>query len=153
MRGYDGTLLSDMRHDHDRRTLANYPFTQTLETRFGDMDPNRHLNNTAIARLYEEARVRFHMGLRRDHDVGHPRFLVARIEIDYLGEGHYPAPAEIGLGVLAIGGASYRLGMAMFQDGGCIGLADSVMVHRGETGSAPIPGALRAALETARVRG
>jgi acyl-CoA thioester hydrolase len=138
-----------MRNDPWRREAGRYPFQLTLDTRFGDMDPNRHLNNSAIARLYEEARVRFHFALRRDHpQVGHPRFLIAHVEIDYLDEGLYPAPVNLGLGVLGVGTTSYRLGVGLFQNGACIGLSDAVMVFRGETGAAKVPDILRAALES-----
>lgn len=137
-----------MRHDPARRALGTYPFTLSLDTRFGDMDPNRHLNNTAISRLYEEARVRFHMMIRSTHsEIGHPRFLVGRIEIDYLAEGHYPAPVTTGLGVINVGTRSYRVGVGLFQNDTCIGLSEAVIVHRAETGTGPIPDLLRGVLE------
>lgn len=137
-----------MRQDPARRLRATYPFTLTLDTRFGDMDPNRHLNNTAISRLYEEARVRFHMMIRSTHpEIGHPRFLVGRIEIDYLAEGHYPAPVTTGLGVISVGTRSYRVGVGLFQNDACIGLSDAVIVHRAEVGTGPIPDRLRAVFE------
>jgi acyl-CoA thioester hydrolase len=138
-----------MRNDPWRREAGRYAFQLKLDTRFADMDPNRHLNNSAIARLYEEARVRFHIDLRARHlEVGQPHFLVARVEIDYLDEGHYPAPVNLGLGVISVGGSSYRLGVGLFQNDRCIGLSDAVLVHRGEKGPAKIPDKLRAALES-----
>lgn len=140
-----------MKDDARRRDLAAYPFRITMVPRFGDMDLNKHLNNVAIARFYEEGRVRFHLALRDTPDL--PRFhvFIAHIAIDYLGEGHWPEPLEVGVGVVHIGGASYRLGLALFQGGACIGLCDSVLVNRGETGSAPLPTPLRAALEGLRL--
>jgi acyl-CoA thioester hydrolase len=42
-----------MKDDARRRDPAAYPASQTLETRFGDMDVNGHLNNVAFARLFE----------------------------------------------------------------------------------------------------
>jgi acyl-CoA thioester hydrolase len=127
-----------------RRQLIHYPFTLALDTRFGDMDPNRHLNNTAISRLYEETRVRFHRMVRATHtEVGEPHFLVARIEIDYLAEGDYPAPVNLGLGVIDVGTRSYRVGLGLFQNDACIGLSDAVLVHREGDGTGPIPFMLR----------
>ena len=138
-----------MRNDPWRREADRYAFQLKVDTRFADMDPNRHLNDSAIARLYEEARVRFHMHLREHHrEIGHPHFLVARVEIDYLDEGHYPTPVNLGLGVISVGGTSYRLGVGLFQNDRCIGLSDGVLVHRGEKGPAPIPDILRATLES-----
>ncbi len=143
-----------MRSDPRRHQPGTYPWTAALDTRFGDMDPNRHLNNVAVMRLYEEARVRFHGMLRAAYPaLGRPRVLGARGEVDYLGEGRYPAPVEVGLGVASFGTSSYRAALALFQDGGCIGLCDTVIVYRGEAGPAPLPGELRSALGEWTVRG
>lgn len=137
-----------MRNDPRRRALAAYPFQIDMVPRFGDMDPNRHLNNVAIARYYEEGRVRFHWHLRDIHpDLVHFRVLVARVAIDYLGEGHWPRPLKVGAGIAELGGSSYRIGLGLFQNDTCIGLCDSVLVHRGEVGSAALPPLLRAALD------
>jgi acyl-CoA thioester hydrolase len=46
-----------------------------------------------------------------------------------------------------IGRSSFRCLMAMFQTGGYIALCDSILVHRGEAGPAPLPDELRARLE------
>ncbi len=139
-----------MKNDPHRRTAAAYPWNLTLPTRFGDMDPNRHLNNVAVSRLFEEGRVRFHMHLREAHpEIGHPHFLVAHVAIDFLAEGHYPADVELRLAILGIGSSSYRIGKALFQNGTPFALADSVLVHRapGGAGSAPLPPPLSAALK------
>ncbi len=135
-----------MTADPLRRDLAAYPWSTEVATRFADLDLNAHLNNVAIANLYEEGRVRFNYHLRRANAVGRPRFLVARIEIDYLAEAHYPAVATLAAAVVATGRTSWRIGLGLFQDGACRGLCDTVMVHRGDAGPAPLPEPLRAAL-------
>jgi len=40
-----------MRDQPARRTLAAYPWSVEIQTRFGDMDFNAHLNNVAVAQL------------------------------------------------------------------------------------------------------
>ena len=135
-----------MRADPRRRELAAYPWHHEIATRFSDMDVNRHLNNVAVAQLYEETRVRFNWGLREMHPSLKPRYLVGRVEIDYLGEGLYPLPVFAAYGVGHIGNSSFRAAMGLFQRDRCIGLCDTVMVHRDEHGPAPIPEALRAVL-------
>ena len=134
-----------MRTDPRRREADAYPWIAQVATRFGDMDVNRHLNNVAVARLYEEVRVRFNGHLRTLHDL-QPHYLVGHVAIDYLGEGRYPLPATIGYGIASFGRASFRAAMAMFQNGRCIGLCDTVMVYRGDAGPAPIPEVVRAML-------
>ena len=143
-----GALKDDARRlDYDAYALG-----QVVPTRFTDMDPNRHLNNVAIAQLCEEGRVRFHWLLRREHaEVGHPHFLVARVEVDYLAEGHYPHDAEVRTAVGEIGRSSYRIVQALFQtirgQRRAFALADTVMVHRGDDmRPAPMPDVLKTAL-------
>ncbi|GGI93957.1 thioesterase [Polymorphobacter multimanifer] len=132
-----------MKHSPERLVLANYPWAQTMETRYGDQDPNRHLNNVAISRFFEEARVRFNWHLlTAGPPLDRPRYLVAHVGIDYLGEGHYPGAVTLGYGVIHIGTSSFRAAKAMFQHDKCIALCESVLVHRGEAAPAPLPQAL-----------
>ena len=53
---------------------------------------------------------------------------------------------------LDAGRTSWRIGLSLFQGDACLGLCDTVMVHRGEAGPAPIPYPLRAALGEAALR-
>lgn len=130
-----------------RLILSSYPWQQSMETRYGDQDANRHLNNVAISQFFEETRVRFNWHLlTAAPPATRPRFLVAHVSIDYLEEGHYPAPVTMAYGVLGIGTSSFRAAKAMFQHDKCIALCESVLVHRGENGASPLPEPLRARL-------
>ncbi|WP_156256998.1 acyl-CoA thioesterase [Sandarakinorhabdus oryzae] len=145
-----------MKADPRRRLSASYPDSLTLETRFADMDVNGHLNNVAFARLFEETRVRFNRAGPAAPAAGERRsnFVVAHVAIDYLAEGNYPAPVTIGYAIAHIGNSSFTVAMAAFQEGACIALCDSILVHRDPaTGPAPIPSALRERLEAHRLRG
>jgi len=143
-----------MKDDPRRHNAAAYPWSLSIPTRFADMDPNRHLNNVAVSRLFEEGRVRFHMDMRKTHpEIGHPHFLVAHVAIDYLAEGNYPADTELRLAISHIGSSSYRIAKALFQHGKAFALSDSVLVHRATNapGSAPMPDALKSALKGYRI--
>ncbi len=145
-----------MKHDLSRRDPATYPHQLTLDTRFGDMDVNGHLNNVAIARLFEEARVRVNRGGMLAPAAGDARspVVVARVAIDYLAEGEYPQSVSIGYGVARIGTSSFTAALAAFQEERCIALCDSVLVHRlPGAGPSPLPPALRERLEAYRLRG
>ncbi|KAB7644387.1 acyl-CoA thioesterase [Polymorphobacter fuscus] len=137
-----------MKADPRRHDLAAYPWSVVMETRFADMDVNRHLNNVAITRFFEEARIRFNWHLISPGKAdARPRYLVAHVAVDYLGEGAYPAPVTMTYAVGGIGRSSFRCLMGMFQNGACIALCDSVLVHRGPDGPAPLPEELRIRLE------
>ena len=133
----------------ERLLLARYPWTRRIEPRFGDMDAQRHLNNVAIAGLYEDARFRFSeaCGFRATLEPG-CALVVAEVCIQYLGEGRYPEPLEIGCGVARVGSTSFALSQALFQEGRCIGTAEATLVHvhRREGGSRVLAIAGRTAL-------
>ncbi len=133
----------------ERLDPAAYPWSVDIPPRFGDLDPLRHLNNAALARFYEDGRVRFvdSIGVRAALEPGHG-FVVAEVAIQYLAEGRYPAVVSACSGLLRLGRSSLTIGQALFQAGGCIGTGESTLVYvkRGETGARPLPEPARAAL-------
>jgi acyl-CoA thioester hydrolase len=135
-----------------RLAPAAYPRHLTLHPRYGDMDVNAHLNNVAIARLFEETRVQTLSALRgQPVGSGDPSsMMIVHLGIDYLAEGTYPDPIDAGLAVTGIGGTSFRLGLALFQGGRAIALADCAMVHLKDRRPGAIGPELRAALEGLR---
>lgn len=141
-----------MRADPARTRSSAYRWALTLPTRFGDMDANGHLNNVAIARLFEEARVQFNWQSAALFAGQRPRLLAAHVAIDYLAEGRYPGDVVVHLAVGQIGTSSFRMAKAAFQDGRAIALCDSVLAHRSESGGPePLPQALRTRLEAYRL--
>jgi acyl-CoA thioester hydrolase len=135
-----------------RLELAAYPRRLVLHPRYGDMDVNAHLNNVAIARLFEETRVQTLSQLRGRPVGGEDpsSMMIVHVGIDYLAEGQYPDPIDAGLAVTDIGRTSFRLGLALFQGGRAIALADCAMVNLNERRPGPISPELRAALEGLR---
>lgn len=130
-----------------RHDPARYAARLPIPVRYRDMDANAHLNNVAIAQLFEEARLRFHAVLRaKGAGVDPGGVLLAHVEIDYVAEGGYLEDVEAGVAVVRVGSRSYRLGIGLFQSGRTLALADAVMVHRGES----VSDALRQALEAHR---
>ena len=132
---------------------ARYPFRCDIETRFGDLDVNKHLNNVALAGIVEEGRVRFHAAsgfhkaISRDHSA-----MVASLAIEYLGQAFYPAPITVYAGGGAIGRSSYRLELLLEQEGNVVAFARSVMVCMNGGRPAPLPEAFRASVQEWMVR-
>lgn len=132
---------------------ASYPVSLVTQTRFQDIDPNRHLNNVAFATMFENARVRFNRALRPWADrPKNERSMVAAVTINYLREGSYPDDVEIASGVSKIGTSSYVIAQAMFQHGHCIATCDSVIVCRTDGEGKPLRQAVVEELEKMKTR-
>ena len=119
-----------------------YPHTDTIQTRFADIDVLGHINNVAMAGLFEAGRARF---LRASGVFGarEHRVMLVAVEINYLAEGSYPEDVEIATGVARIGNRSWTLLSAAFQNGRAIATCDATAAIEAPT----IPDALRALLD------
>lgn len=126
-----------------RLALDIHPFVMTIDSRFQDLDTMGHINNVAMAGLFETARVRFHHHLgRHPHEQG-LRWLVAAVELNYLQEAHFPEPLTIGCAIGSIGNTSWQLYSAAFQGGECVATCDTVMVAHGPEGRRRVDQAVR----------
>ena len=115
-----------------RRIRRRYGFRLPLAPRFVDMVGLGHVHSAALGAFYEEARVAFHRGLFPQASftaLPDPRFLLVAMNTVYLGEVLYPAPLEARCATIAVGGKSHGLGLALFQEGRCVGLADQTFVY------------------------
>ncbi len=142
------------RFDPARLDPANYPYATSVETRFQDLDPLGHINNVAMAALFENGRVRFNRELlvERKRRVAGERWLIARVEVNYLAEGHFPDPITVTSGIGRIGTSSWDIVSAAYQNGRCIGLCDTTIVRTNDQGSAPISDDFRRELEGYRFK-
>ena len=139
------------RPDTARLDAARYPHHAVIQTRFADLDPQGHINNVAMATLFETARVRFNqaMGFGRARSGG--RWLVARVEINYLAEGHFPADMLVANGIGRIGTRSWSILSCAFQDDRPIATCETVVVLEAREGATAMPENMRAMLERYRV--
>lgn len=131
--------------DPARLSIGIYPHHDVIQTRFQDIDVLGHINNVAMAALFETGRVRFNrtMGLmnRRGH-----RWLVANVEINYLAEGQM-IDIQMGHGIGRIGTRSWSILASAFQDGHCIATCDTVIVMEQKVDHPELPSDFRADLE------
>ena len=126
----------------------------TDTVRYGDLDPNLHVNNGAINQFFEDGRVSFRQQRLSSTDGDKlTGFAVVKFSVSYRAPAHYPGDVEIGTVVTRVGGSSYGLGQGVFQNGACVATAEVVTVHFDpETSkSRPLPDDIRAALEGAMV--
>lgn len=134
-----------------RMDPATYSFSDTTETRFQDLDPLGHINNVAMAALFENGRVRFNRTLIT-HKRDDQRWLIASVKIDYVEEAYFPADVTIACGIGHIGTRSWTMLCAAFQDGRCVATSDTVIVLSGPERARMLDAEFRAALEAAVVR-
>ena len=140
----------------DRLDAANYPVRFTYRTIYSDMDANRHLNNGAFGRLFEEGRADLHYrvaGMSAGPADNGLILLLATITMEFLREGRYPGSVEVASAVRRVGGSSYALAQAAFQDQECIALADCVMVKGSRTGPLQLTAAEREQMAGLAFRG
>ncbi|WP_016884926.1 MULTISPECIES: acyl-CoA thioesterase [unclassified Rhodococcus (in: high G+C Gram-positive bacteria)] len=133
----------------DRLPLDKYPCQRDLSLVFGDIDTVGHVNNVAIARFFEEARVHLYRMVDSYLSEKRPmRMVLAHVEIDYAAEVSYPGEVQLGIGVHEIGRTSVRQGAALFQGGRCVAVSRSVDVNtiEGQAGAAGLSEDYRLAL-------
>jgi len=121
-----------LKDDPARQLADNYPLRFSTRILYSDMDAFRHLNNGATGRYFEEGRASINMQVFGvDCMIDPPgglQLLFATVTVDYIRQAHYPGEAEVTSGIVKIGGSSYVIAQAAFQDGQCFALAAAVMV-------------------------
>jgi acyl-CoA thioester hydrolase len=123
--------------------------------RFGDLDPQGHVNNTVFATFFETGRV---MLLREPgNELGAPgaTTVLAQLDISFLRELHWPGEVTIGTGTTKIGRSSYSFLQAIFHEGQCAAIANAtmVMIDAATRRARALPEDVIARLEALRVKG
>lgn len=120
--------------------------------RLSDLDHQRHVNNAVHPGLFTNGRYALIYGRLRDIVEPTDAFALVKITIEYLNEMHYPGEVDVGTLVRRIGSSSVTYGQAIFNNGKCAAVAESVMVMLdGKTRRPkPLPAAAVAALEKLR---
>ena len=137
----------------DRQRLLDGKFAERIEIpiRVDDLDVQGHVNNVAVAVLFQEARGRFnsgHLSAFLGQGIG---LVVGSLFIDFAGQMHYPDPVEIQTGVIEIGTKSYVLGQVARQGGQVTAFAEVTMVVTENGRAAAIPDKVRQTLEESRI--
>lgn len=124
----------------------NYPVSIVVPPRYADLDTLGHINNVALAAMFETARVHFHHLLGHHPSDAGVRWLVAAVDLKFVTEAHFPYDVTIYSGIGQIGNSSWVLYSAAFQQGECVATCDTVMVLHGPKGSRVIDEQVRAVM-------
>jgi acyl-CoA thioester hydrolase len=133
----------------DLTTRAAYSYFETEKIRFSDTDMIGHVNNVAFAALLESGRTAFAHAQLFPHMPAAFVVVMARIEIDYRRELHWPGTVDVASRLVSVGRSSYAIGQGIFRGDTCIttGLTTLVMIDRQSRKSTPLPDDYRAVLQ------
>jgi acyl-CoA thioester hydrolase len=122
--------------------IEQFPRRGTDTVRFADCDPQGHVNHAKFATYMETSRAAI------IRDPAHPLLVegatsvLARLEIDYLRELHFPGTVQIGSAIVEIGRSSYIFSHALYrEDGECVatGRITMVLIDREARRARPLP--------------
>ena len=134
--------------------LADYPHRVAEIIRFGDLDPQGHVNQAIFLTYFESGRVA--MFRNPDLSIGVPgvTFVMVRMEVDYMKELNWPGGIDIGTGVAEFGRSSFKASQAIFCNGECAGTgrATMVMIDAATRKARPLPAEVLEKLEKLRLK-
>ena len=121
--------------------LMDYPIRSAEKLRFADTDCNGHISNAVFAVCCQNARMELLHDPQRVPVPINAQFVIARLEIDFLGEMHWPGEVMIGSRCDHVGRSSLLMTQALFVDGRCAANARStvVLMDRATRRAAPLP--------------
>jgi acyl-CoA thioesterase FadM len=131
-----------------------YPVTVPLSPRYGDLDSDSYTSALAVARYAEQGRAAVLLpaleraGIHLDRgEFSAP--LTVRTRLDFLSRRPVQGDVKLSVAVPRLGNSSFDLRVAIFDDAGCMAVADSVLVIVGRETGRPtrVPDKLRTYLE------
>src|SRR5206468_7823910 len=122
--------------------------------RYADIDRQDHVNNAVYSTYFETGRVAIIHHPSEGLQAEGATSVLARIEIDYLRELHWPGTVEVGTGVAGYGRSSYVFVQAVYSAGLCAAFARStlVLIDRETRKTRALPQELVARLERLRMK-
>lgn len=126
--------------------LEDFPYRLSDNVRFGDLDPNQHVNNASYATYFETGRVT----LMKDRSYGLVpeglAWVMVRLDMHFRAELHWPGTIDLGLGVVKFGRTSVTFEQVVFSEGRCVAsaLATTVLIDEATRKPAPITPELKA---------
>jgi acyl-CoA thioester hydrolase len=134
--------------------LEDFPHKAADIIRLADLDHQGHVNNAVFATYFETGRVALMHEAFGGLRFGDKIFVVARLEINYLRELHWPGQVDACTGVERIGSSSVTYAQAVFHDGACAasGRTTMVFIDRATRRSTPMSEDIVARLKAHMVR-
>jgi len=89
--------------------MSNFRFYHPIEVRYGDLDPQGHLNNAKFVTFFEQARIQYirHLGLYKEGqsfmEIG---VILADVHVAYRKPVEWGMPIKVGVRITKIGNKS-----------------------------------------------
>lgn len=113
--------------------LDDYTIHVTETLRFADTDRHGHITNSVFAVCCQTGRVAFLEDPARPLAPPGTHFILARLELDFHAEMHWPGTVDIGTRIGRVGRSSVTLAQALFQRKRCVATSRSVVVLTDQT--------------------
>jgi acyl-CoA thioester hydrolase len=108
--------------------LEDYPHAIVETLRFADTDRNGHITSSVFAVCCQSGRLALLSDPAQGIEPPLSQFVLARLQIDYVRELHWPGTVHVGTRVENVGRSSVTLAQALFQAGQCAAIARSIAV-------------------------
>lgn len=113
--------------------MSNFHFYHPIEVRYGDLDPQGHLNNAKFVTFFEQARIQYfrYLGLFKQGqsfmDIG---VILADVHIAYKKPVEWGTPVKVGVRTMKIGNKSMTVEQCVVhaETGEVFALGEVVMV-------------------------
>ena len=99
--------------------MTDFHFFHPTEVRYGDLDPQGHLNNAKHLTYFEQARIQYlvELGLfGKDQSFMEIGLIVADIHITYHAPVHWGDPVKVGVRTSKLGNKSMAIEQALVND-------------------------------------
>jgi acyl-CoA thioester hydrolase len=122
--------------------------------RYADTDRQGHINNAVFATFLESGRVGILYNPEKPLAPEGTSFVIARLNLDFRGEMHWPNEVAIGTSVTRLGNSSVTFSQGIFIGDNCVATGETVIVLMDEKTrkSCPLPDRTRDELMRWRAR-
>ena len=112
--------------------MSEYRFFHPVEVRYGDLDPQGHVNNAKHLTYFEQARILYwiELGLfSRDQSFTDIGVIVADAHIRYVEPVRWGYPLKVGVRTTAIGNKSFTMQQSLVDENGQRLYSEGTMVN------------------------
>lgn len=119
--------------------LEDFPHRATDVIRFGDLDPQGHVNNAVYSTYFETGRGEMFRASDLGVGIAGATFVLVHTEISFLRELLWPGTVDIGTAVTRFGRTSFTLAQAIYCREMCVATGSATMVLIDKVKKTPQP--------------